>query len=175
MNLESKIPYSGGDSYDEISFIALHVGASIERAYNELWTKKRAAIICGSGTATATLLEVKLQNRFRHNLIITGKYSYSDYKNRNLPADNDFLISTIPLTNPALPVIVIDITNFEKDSEQLNTYINSVDEEAQRVLDLFNPELMLLDEEYASKETLIADVCFKLKKHGAVLQSFRSW
>lgn len=108
-------------SKDEISFITLHIGSSMERLYNNHWKKRNVAIICGSGTATANLLKVKLKSRFKNYLIIKGIYSYAEYQERSFPRV-DFLISTVPIMQESVPVIQIDLANFANDSKELYDY-----------------------------------------------------
>ncbi|MEB3362686.1 PRD domain-containing protein [Lactobacillus sp. R2/2] len=63
---------------DELSFITLHIGASIERQGNRS-SKKNAALICGSGVSTAVLVRAKLETQFAAFLNITGTYTYDEY------------------------------------------------------------------------------------------------
>ncbi|RMC24922.1 MULTISPECIES: transcription antiterminator [unclassified Lactobacillus] len=139
---------------DEISFITLHVGASMERMYDNRCEKKNVALVCGSGTATAELLRARLQAEFSEYLNITGVYSYYEFQHKDL-SHNDFIISTVPILNSKLPVIQIDLSNFQKDSFELYQYLVSISDENKIIMNLFDSKLIyLFNKKMTKKEVL---------------------
>lgn len=139
---------------DEISYITLHVGASMERMYDNRSEKKNVALVCGSGTATAELLRARLQAEFSEYLNITGVYSYYEFQHKAL-SHNDFIISTVPILNSELPVIQIDLSNFQKDSFELYQYLVSISNENKMIMNLFDSKLIyLLNKKMTKKEVL---------------------
>lgn len=139
---------------DEVSFITLHVGASMERMYDNRWEKKNIALVCGSGTATAELLKARLQAEFSEYLNITGVYSYYEFQHKDL-SHNDFIISTVPILNSKLPVIQVDLSNFQKDSFELYQYLISISDENKIIMNLFDSKLIyLFDKKMTKKEIL---------------------
>ncbi len=122
-------------SPDELAFITLHVGASMERLYNNRWDKKRAALVCGSGTATAMLLKARLSSQFSEYLNIVGVYSLYEYQHSDLK-NTDFVISTVPIYESKLPVIQVDLSNFQNDSNELYQYLVSVSDKNKVIMNL---------------------------------------
>nr|SFZ88483.1 Putative BglB-family transcriptional antiterminator [Loigolactobacillus rennini] len=159
-------------SRDELSFITLHIGASMERLYSTQWRKRSVALICGSGTATAGLLKARLQARFNNYLTIVGTYSYAEYL-KNLYGNVDFLISTVPLLNSPVPVIQVDLTNFVTDSHQLYDYITSTFSEQQLFCELFSPEVMFTKYAFDDKKSVLNFLCDQLEKKQIVTNDFR--
>ncbi|BDR56985.1 BglG family transcription antiterminator [Xylocopilactobacillus apis] len=135
-NLQIKLDNS------EIAFITLHIGASIERNFTNRVPKRKVALICGSGTATASLLEAKLNNSFGKYIEITGKYSLSQSQKLDL-SDNDFLISTVPITNSSIPIVLIDLFHFDEDSAELMSFISSNMSNHERIMQLFDEQLTI--------------------------------
>lgn len=160
-------------SKDELSFITLHVGASMERNYNNKWKKRNVAIICGSGTTTANLLKIKLESRFSSYLNIMGIYSYADYKSKNYPKNTDFFISTVPILNSELPVVQVDLANYANDSKELYDFITSTSTEQQVLYHLFNPNLIFIDSKLNTREDVLNFLCDKLEKQEIVQSDFR--
>lgn len=141
-------------SPDELAFITLHVGASIERLYNNRWEKKRAALVCGSGTATAMLLKARLSTQFSEYLNIVGVYSLYEYQHTDLK-NTDFVISTVPIYESKLPVIQVDLSNFQNDSNELYQYLVSISNKNKIIMNLFDGKLIyLLDGNLTKKEVL---------------------
>ncbi|WP_334352733.1 BglG family transcription antiterminator [Companilactobacillus sp. HBUAS56257] len=161
-------------SKDELSFITLHVGASMERNYNNKWKKRNVAIICGSGTATANLLKIKLESRFSNYLNIMGVYSYADYCNETYPSDVDFLISTVPILNSTLPVVEVDLSNYANDSKELYDFITSTSDDQQVLYSLFKPELIFVNSKLKTRKEVLNFLCDKLEEENVVKEDFRS-
>ena len=82
-------------SEDEIAFLAIHLGAALERQKASVGKKLTALLVCGNGLGIANLLEMTLQNRMPF-LTVVDKTSF--YKlNPKILASVDLVISTMPL------------------------------------------------------------------------------
>lgn len=160
-------------SKDELSFITLHVGASMERNYSNKWKKRNVAIICGSGTATANLLKIKLESRFSNYLNIMGVYSYAEYSDSSYPKEVDFLISTVPILNSKVPVVEVDLSNFANDSKELYDFITSTSNGQQVLYSLFKPELVFVNSDLQTRQQVLDFLCDKLEKQNVVKSDFR--
>lgn len=145
----------------------------MERNYSNHWEKRNVAIICGSGTATAILLRIKLESRFSDYLNINGVYSYADYKKSNYPQNVDFLISTVPILNSKIPVVQVDLANFANDSKELYDFITSTSNGQQILYNLFNPKLTFVNSELKSRESVLNFLCDKLETQNIVNSDFR--
>lgn len=143
-------------SISEIAYITLHIGASLERNYPGKNRKKRIALVCGSGKATAALLEAKLLARFHDTIEIAGKYSFYEYTQKGA-SNADLIISTLPLQDKDRPVIVIDIHSFEKDSRKLQDVLHTGTEE--QFHGLFTVEQIFLNEKFPDKTAVLDFLC----------------
>lgn len=161
-------------SNDELSFITLHIGASMERKYSNKWKKRNVAIICGSGTATANLLRAKLENRFSNYLNIIRVYSYAEYCSSLYPKKVDFLISTVPILNSKVPVVEVDLSNFANDSKELYGFITSTSNNQQILYSLFKPELVFINSDLQTRQQVLDFLCDKLEEQDVVRSDFRA-
>ena len=159
-------------SPDELAFITLHVGASMERLYNNRWDKKRAALVCGSGTATAMLLKARLSSQFSEYLNIVGVYSLYEYQHSDLK-NTDFVISTVPIYESKLPVIQVDLSNFQNDSNELYQYLVSVSDKNKVIMNLFDGKLIYLLKDKLTKEKVLDLMIDDLEKYHYVESDFR--
>lgn len=102
---------------DDISYICLHVGAAVKRYFDSRNIRKqRTLIVTPGGYSVASFLETQLNSVFEDRLEIAGKIS--SYELKNLSLENiDFIISTVPLKDVELPVIVIEIPMNKKNLE----------------------------------------------------------
>lgn len=158
-------------SPDELAFITLHIGASMERMYNNRWAKKRAALVCGSGTATAMLLKARLSSQFSEYLDIAGVYSLYEFKHSKLN-NVDFVISTVPIYDSDLPVIQVDLSNFQNDSSELYQYLVSVSDKNKVIMNLFDSKLIYLIQGKSSKEEILDKMINDLEKYDYVQKDF---
>ncbi|WEV37646.1 PTS sugar transporter subunit IIA [Lactobacillus sp. ESL0677] len=157
---------------DEISFITLHIGAAIERQ-DKISTKKRVALICGTGVSTAALVRAKLQAQFSSFLEITGTYTYDEYLEGNA-LGNDFLISTIPINDSKIPVVQIDLTNFHNDIIQLSDYLKSLINPYRAIDKLFDEENIYLIDHVVTKEQLLNMLIKQLESKKIVTKDYLS-
>ena len=156
---------------DELSFITLHIGASIERQGSRS-SKKNAALICGSGVSTAVLVRAKLETQFASFLNITGTYTYDEYL-EGKANNNDFLISMVPISNAAVPVIQIDLANFHNDILQLSDYLKSLNNPYRAIDKLFDEDNIYLLKAKLSKNELLDMLIKKLEQKKIVNKDFK--
>lgn len=157
---------------DELSFITLHIGASLERLYDNRWEKKQVALVCGSGTATALLLKGRLETEFSEYLNITGIYSLYEYEHSKL-SNVDFVVSTVPIYNSSLPVIQVDLSNFQKDSFELYQYLVSISSENKLIMNLFDSKLIYLIDKKMCKDKLLKLMISDQEKYEYVNSKFK--
>lgn len=159
--------------HNEISFITLHIGAAIERNFNNEFPKRKVALICGSGTATASLLEAKLNNSFGQYLKISGKYALFQAQQEDL-SDNDFLISTVPLVNAQIPVVLIDLFHFKEDAAELMAFLATNMNEQERIMHLFNEKLTITLSNTNNRFTILKDLAHLLEKNKIVSSGYEA-
>lgn len=152
----------------EIGYIALHIGAAIER--RKMANKpKRCLIVCASGMGSARLLSYKLQSELGSKLDIIGTSEF--YKLRETPLHSiDLVISTIPIREN-LPVPVVEVNTFlgEKDLNKIEEAINAVKDQT---AEFIREDLVFLQKDLDTQEEVIAFLVERLEELGLVDASF---
>lgn len=108
---------------EEIGFITLHFGGIMEGYHNrQAQSKKqmRVVLVCNAGMATVRILEARLNDEFEE-IDIINYYSYASYQ-RQVDLDGDIVVSTIPIDEQSIPVIVVNPLLEDKDIEKLNKH-----------------------------------------------------
>lgn len=152
---------------NEIGYLALHIGAAIER--RKLKTDvKRCLIVCASGLGTAKLIYYKLQSQFGNSLDVVGTTEYYKLHNYDLK-EIDFIVSSIPIQEK-LPVPVIEVNAIlgNHDIKKIERFV--VDK--QMVYTYFKESLMFLQKDFATKEALLAFLHTSLVDKGLVDNTF---
>lgn len=104
---------------DDIGYICLHVGAAVKRYFDARNIRKqRTMIVTPGGYAVGSFLETQLNSVFEDRLEIVGKTSFYELENSNLQ-NIDFIISTVPLKEEKIPVILIEIPMSKKNMEEI--------------------------------------------------------
>lgn len=105
----------------EIGYLALHVSAAVERLRTEFGRYRRVLVVCGSGIGTASLLSAKLRQHFAIQIAaVTAKRRFKELVASVKP---DIIVSTVPLTHEALPVLVVHPLLTETDLQTLQGYL----------------------------------------------------
>lgn len=157
---------------DEIGYVSLHIGAAIERCFSAKIQKKSVIIVCGSGFATARMLEAKLNTIFKDKITICGRYSYNEYMRMDLE-NIDFVITTIPLETKDIPIVLVDFSLITKDIESITKTLTNTSINQSQVLDkFFDKHLFLNCTQVNSKEVLLHTMCNLLIENKVVPSSF---
>ncbi|MFM1562695.1 PTS sugar transporter subunit IIA, partial [Helcococcus ovis] len=107
---------------DELGYIAIHLGAAIERAKLNI-KPIRTLLVCTTGIGSSRLLKYKLDSIFSNQLEIvdtTELYNIKNYINENL----DLIISTVPFSMDLdVPIIFIYDILGESNFEDIKNFI----------------------------------------------------
>lgn len=109
---------------DEISYLTMHIAASIEKRKKEktLLNFFRVIVVCSSGIGTSNMLYVRLLNEFP-NLIIESICSVEELRRVNKEGI-DFIISTTPLSlGTESSVIYVSPLLNQTDIAQIKKYM----------------------------------------------------
>ncbi|MBI9043137.1 MAG: transcription antiterminator [Anaerolineaceae bacterium] len=161
---------------DEIGYIALYFCAAIERHKTEKSRNPlKVSLICSSGLAGSQLLAVKIK-RYFPDLIIAGIYP-SYQLSIALQKKPDFVISTIPLENLEIPVIVVSHLLNDDDYFKIRNFVNktlefSKTKSSKSLLNLLNPELFISEIEETTPEEVIQLLCNRLLDQDLVDEHF---
>ncbi|GAB6099565.1 transcriptional regulator LicR [Halanaerocella petrolearia] len=162
---------------EEIGYIALHLGAALERVSKEL----KAIIVCGSGIGTSQLVASRLAKSLS-GLEIIDMVAAHELKNRDL-AQVDIIISTIPLADLSQPVVQVSPLVTKNDINLIKDKVNyilqdkqkqkfNLDSKEQGINTLFRNELIFIDLDLSTKEEVIDFLSNKLLKEEKVKPEF---
>ncbi|WP_079527585.1 BglG family transcription antiterminator [Halobacillus hunanensis] len=153
---------------NEIGYLALHIGAAIERGKMRQGPK-RCLVVCASGYGSAQLLKYKLQSEFDSKLEVAATTEYYKLQQCSL-ADIDFIVSSIPIPD-LLPIPAIEVNTIlaEKDLEKIETMVfkNST-----RLFDYVKENLIFLEQSFSTKEEVLTFTCKELEHKGLVGHRF---
>ncbi|MDL4839510.1 BglG family transcription antiterminator [Aquibacillus rhizosphaerae] len=136
---------------NEIGYLALHIGAAMERRKLETGPK-RCMIVCASGLGSAQLIKYKLQSKFGSKLEVIGTTEY--YKLDQIAFDKtDFIVSSVPITK-SLPVQVIEVNTIlgDKDLENIESFVLN---NGTSVFEYIKKELVFLRQSFTTKEEVL--------------------
>ncbi|WAA13439.1 BglG family transcription antiterminator [Fervidibacillus halotolerans] len=153
---------------NEIGYLALHIGAAIERKKMQSGPK-RCIVVCASGFGTAQLIYYKLKAYFGNNLEVVGTTEYYNLHDMNL-RDLDFIVSSIPIEESfSIPVIEVNAVLGEQDLKKIETFIV---EKNQPLQHYFYREFMFLRQNFSTKEEVLQFLNDELMKKGLVDETF---
>jgi transcriptional antiterminator len=162
---------------DEIGFIALHLGAAVERI-TKRW---KVIIVCSSGVGTSQLLASKIK-KYLPQIEIIEILSTHELDNKELKKV-DLVISTIPLSNIKKDVITVSPILNESDLSRINEKINYSSRSnnskfnnrispTSELKSLFEPELIYANLDLKAPKEVIEFLGGKLQERGFVDQKF---
>src|SRR5699024_10964069 len=136
---------------NEIGYLALHIGAAIERRKYQSGPK-RCLIVCASGLGTSQLIYYRLIAKFAQDLNVIETTYYYELHQYDLHII-DFIITSMHISEKlAVPVIEVKAILEDSDLDIIEKYI--IDDKEQ-VYTYFKKELMFIRKDFHSKgETL---------------------
>ncbi|WP_442636876.1 BglG family transcription antiterminator [Rossellomorea marisflavi] len=154
---------------NEIGYLALHLGAAMERQNLAGSGPKRVIIVCASGAGSARMIKYKLQSKFRHEMDVVATTEYYHLKNHNLD-EIDFIISSIPLEED-LPIPVIHVRTIlsGEDYTRIQSHLDLQPHSHQTYL---RRDCLWINEQYSTKEDVLSGLTDKLVKKGLVDPTF---
>lgn len=113
-------PYS--ISENEIGFLVLHIGVGLERHYDVGYQRHpQVLLVCDTGTSTVRMIEALLLRKYPH-IVVRERLSLRDYEQR-MAIDEDFVISTVRLSDKNKPVVVISPFPTDYQLEQIGKLV----------------------------------------------------
>ena len=109
---------------EEIGFITIHIGATIERnkmAKNNIY---KAVVVCGTGLGTAKLLSSRIVNRFP-NIKILATLASRQIKDFINNKELDLIISTVPTDAQDSPQVIVNPLLVEEDVGKILKFLST--------------------------------------------------
>nr|WP_277350613.1 PRD domain-containing protein [Caldanaerobacter subterraneus] len=155
---------------DEIGYVAIHFGASMERLKEDVRTKKTAIIVCASGIGTAQFLAARLQKLFPE-IELLKVLSLGKAKRMLDELSPDIVLTTVPFGTKKYNVVSVSPFLEEKDVEKISRFLRAeIREKAQqrkwKILDYIESDLSIFQEKVKSKDEIILKLSEKLKEKG---------
>ena len=92
---------------EEIGYIAMHLGASMERLRRCSGIRRRVTVVCSKGVATAWLVVARIQAEFPEIEVLEVLSTTEVSRKHAFRGDIDMIISTVPLSIAGIPIIVV--------------------------------------------------------------------
>lgn len=159
---------------DEIAFIALHIGAEIERQ-KENEDKLSALLYCPIyNQISEKTIETICQN-FQSKINVDSIVAISDLDIIDINK-YDVIFSTVNVENSDISnkIIEIPLFNISNEVDTINSRLNEISENKQTVLNkqnftqIFNEELFYRNPEFLNKNDFITKLCNKLEAQNYV-------
>lgn len=134
---------------DEQAFLAMHVGASLERMAPG--ARPRALLVCGSGIGTARLLQSRLNRAFPDLEVVAVLPMHKALK-PGAQTEVDLVVATLPMPPGPRPVVVVNPFLTPEDVRQLRQAltVRGAGAPSERMIgpvlaDVLTPSLIKLD------------------------------
>lgn len=151
----------------EIAYLALHIGASLERNYQVKYQRHNSClIVCGSGFGTARVIESSIKqtmpNLYITNTISAQKYDQLDY------IEEDCVITTVKIDKKNKPVYPIETLPSKRELLDLDRKITN---EVNNSIDIFSSYFsnkLFLKGSYKNKKDIIHLLVDSLEKEAVI-------
>ncbi|MFK3938672.1 BglG family transcription antiterminator [Alkalihalobacillus sp. NPDC078783] len=158
-------------SYDinlgEVAYLALHIGASLERNYQVKYERHNSClIVCGSGFGTARIIESTIKRAIPH-LFITKTISAQKY--HTLPyIEEDVVITSVKIEEKNKPIFKIETLPSKKEMIELDKKITQELSDTQDLLlKYFSPKLFF-KQSFKTKEEAIRVLTEAMEKEKVI-------
>ncbi|RPH28572.1 PRD domain-containing protein [Buttiauxella warmboldiae] len=158
-------------SENEIGFLVLHIGVGLERHYNIGYQRHpRVLLVCDTGNSTVRMIQAMLLRKYPQ-IEVTRIISLRDYEQlENI--EEDFVISTVRLTDKAKPTVVVAPFPTEYQFEQLGKLV-LVDRTRPYMLEkFFDANHFRIIDKPITQQALFSALCQQLEQEGYVGADF---
>lgn len=162
---------------DEIGYVAIHFGASIERLKTVDRDKKRAVIVCATGIGTAQLLAARFTKLFP-DIELIKVLPVIKAKSMLKDLAPDIVLSTVPFATEE--TIVINVSPFldKEDVNKIESIVRNkknnteLKEVKSKILNYISEDLVFLNMETRDKFKVLSEMSQKLLSLNYVKEGF---
>lgn len=156
---------------NELAYLALHIGASLERNYKiSHYRHKSALVVCGSGTGTARMVEARIKSAIS-GIDITKIVSMREY-NSISHIEEDIVISTIKIEEKNKKVIQVSAIPTKEELSFLEIAMAKQMDPSQEILTNFFDKRFFLRSQYGTKKDLLKQMTMMLEEEKIVSSDF---
>lgn len=153
----------------DISYIALHIGAAIERTRSALYSKKRAIIVCDAGRAALGVLAARVNTLFSDRIEevnATSKQGFSMLPHEKL-ADIDLVITTTSHIDSTIPCIPVDFRLLDDDVKSISHWLETSNARHSKQLGkYFDASTFFTLDKASTKRDVLELMCDQLTRTG---------
>ncbi|WP_341875929.1 BglG family transcription antiterminator [Defluviitalea saccharophila] len=115
---------------EEIAYIAMHLGAAMEHRKKERSTKHyRIVVACSSGIGASRMLSSRIEKEFPYVHIVDCISTLNIDSDTLKEQDVDLIVSTVPIPNCSLPVVVVNPLFNKQNKEELEKFFVNLEED----------------------------------------------
>ncbi|ADP10240.1 Putative phosphotransferase system mannitol/fructose-specific IIA domain protein [Erwinia sp. Ejp617] len=156
---------------NEIGFLVLHIGVGLERHYHVGYQRHpQILLVCDTGNSTVRMIQAMLWRKYPQ-IVVNQIISLRDYA-LQASVEEDFVISTVRLSDKDKPVVVMSPFPTEYQLEQLGKLV-LLDRTRPYMLEKFfdASHFMILDRPI-DRSLLFRQLCDQLEQEGMVDNTF---
>ncbi len=153
----------------DISYIALHIGAAIERKRSRLLSKRRIIVVCDAGRAALAVLVARISTLFSDRLkelAAVSKQEFSQLSDEQ-KSRADLIIATTSHIECASPTITVDFRLLEEDVQAISHWLETASTLRGHQLDrYFAANSFFVVDKPTTKREMLELMCDQLVKAG---------
>lgn len=163
---------------DEMAYIVLHIQAALERLQTKRYQRKRAAIVCPTGSGTSRLIEAKISAVFP-DVDVVGVASVSKLREVIKEKKPDLLISTVPLAKTDVPAITVSPLLREHELQMIKDFLfhiqirsAKIDKPYKTIKEMIHKDMIFLDLPSTDRLNVIGYLAKELYERGYVEREY---
>lgn len=158
-------------SENEIGFLVLHIGVGLERHYNVGYQRHpQVLLVCDTGNSTVRMIEAMLLRKYPQ-IVVKNTLSLREYELKE-SVEEDFVISTVRLSDKNKPVVVMSPFPTDYQLEQIGKLV-LLDRTRPYMLErFFDASHFLIVERPMERSELFRLLCSRLEEEGRVDETF---
>ncbi|WP_208560050.1 BglG family transcription antiterminator [Marinilactibacillus kalidii] len=166
-SVKDRYSYSINDG--EVAYLALHIGAALERNYQIEYARHTTClIVCGAGVGTARMIETSIRrtlpNLFVIKTISAQKYHQLEY------IEEDVVLTTVEINKKNKPVFKVDNLPSKKELIALNHQIEDENNLKEDIFSKFFSPSLFIKETFKSKTQLISEMVARLDETDLLME-----
>lgn len=158
-------------SENEIGFLVLHIGVGLERHYNVGYQRHpQILLVCDTGNSTVRMIEAMLLRKYPQ-IVVSDTISLREYELKE-NVEEDFVISTVRLSDKGKPVVVMSPFPTDYQLEQIGKLV-LLDRTRPYMLErYFDASHFLILDRPMDRSALFRQLCDRLEEEGRVDETF---
>jgi transcriptional antiterminator len=158
-------------SENEVGFLVLHIGVGLERHYNVGYQRHpQILLVCDTGNSTVRMIEAMLLRKYPQ-IVVSNTISLREYELKE-SVEEDFVISTVRLSDKDKPVVVMSPFPTEYQLEQIGKLV-LLDRTRPYMLEkFFDASHFLILDQPMDRSDLFRQLCDELEQEGMVDETF---